>query len=113
MYLDIEPNTNLPEGGMATFKESGPGREITAVKLWRDGAWQWCAVTGLGPTGAVPARLTPIEESGDGPACLITGGAHGVRLAVLTGAAVAWSCDNAQQWSEPFLICRPEVETRA
>ena len=112
MYLDIEPNANLPEGAMATFKETGPGGTIQAIRLWRAGVWEWCAVTGLSPSGLVPARLTPIEESGDGPARLITGGDFGLRLALLpTVGSVNWDVDNATQWSEPFLICRPEVET--
>jgi hypothetical protein len=113
MYLDIEPNDNLPEGGMATFKETGPGRDIQSVRLWRAGAWQWCAVTGWSASGAVPARFTPIEESGDGPARLITGGEHGVRLAALPASGqVRWDLADPLQWSEAFLICRPETETR-
>lgn len=113
MYLDIEPNANLPEGGMATFKESGPGRAIQAVRLWRNEVWQWCAVTGWSAHGAVPARFTPIEESGDGPARLITGGEQGMRLAVLPASgSVSWDLADASQWAEAFLICRPETETK-
>jgi len=112
MYLDIEPNANLPEGGMATFKETGPGQTIQAVRLWRNESWQWCAVTGWSATGAVPARYTPIEESGDGPARLVTGGDQGMRLAVLpTSGSVNWDLADANQWAEAFLICRPETET--
>jgi len=113
MYLDIPPNDNLPDGGMATFKETGPGRPIAAVRLWRDGAWSWCAVTGWSASGPVEARLTPIEESGDGPACLVTGGEHGLRLGLLPASGSGtWNLADSSQWAEPFLICRPEVETR-
>lgn len=114
MYLDIPANPNCPEGAMATFRDAGPGRALHAIRLWLDGAWSWCAVAGWDETGPVAAVLTPIEESGDGPACLVTGGPLGLRLTRLAGPdapAPAWDLADARQWGEPFLICRPEVET--
>ncbi len=113
MYLDIPANDNLEEPAMATFKETGPGREVHAIKLLLDGAWQWCAITGWsdGPTAA---WFTPIEESGDGPARLAHGGEHGLRLARISAPAEAsglrWSTDDRGQWGEPFLICTPDTE---
>ena len=113
MYLDIPANDNCPEPCMATFKETGPAAGLGAVRLWRDGTWQWCAVTGWDETGPVPARISAIEESGDGPARLIHGGPLGLRLAPLPppDAAVAWDLADPAQWGEPFLIVRPETET--
>lgn len=109
MYLDLPACDNLPEPTMATFKETGPAVVLQAIKLWRDQTWQWCAVTGWSETGPVLAMIQPIEESGDGPARLIHGGEHGLRLALLpTSGAVRWSVDNAEQWGEPFLIVRPD-----
>jgi hypothetical protein len=119
MYIDIPANDNLDEPAMATFKETGPARAVRAVRLWREGGWQWCAVTGWGEQGPVPALLTPIEESGDGPARLVTGGDHGLRLAPLADLAapapatvptVAWDLARREQWGEPFLLCTPEIE---
>jgi len=113
MYLDLDANDNLPAPAMATFKETAPGRRIAAVRLLLDGAWRWCAITGW-DAGAVPAWSTPIEESGDGPARLLHGGAQGLRLAALAGpehaAAVRWDVQDPSQWGEPFLIVRPEAE---
>ena len=113
MYIDIEPNPNVPEGAMATFLETGPGRLIRAVRLHLEGEWVWCAVVAWGGT-PVPAQFTPIEESGDGPARLVSGATHGIRLARIADAeqakAVVWSEDDADQWGEPFLICTPETE---
>ena len=109
MYIDIPANDNLAEPAMATFKETGASRRVRGVKLHIDGAWRWCAVTGWGEDGAEPALASPIEESGDGPAILVHGGAHGLRLAPLADR-VAWSVDDAAQWGEAFLLCRPETE---
>jgi hypothetical protein len=113
MYLDIDANDNLPAAAIATFKETAAGRRIAAVRLLRDGAWSWCAVTGW-DDGAVAAWFTPIEESGDGPARLLHGGAHGLRLAAVAApglaSAVRWDVHDPAQWGEPFLIVRPEAE---
>jgi hypothetical protein len=113
MYLDLDANDNLPAPAMATFKETAPGRRIAAVRLERDGAWAWCAITGW-DAGAVPAWSTPIEESGDGPARLLHGGGQGLRLAAIAAPAAAatvrWDVHDPAQWGEPFLIIRPEAE---
>jgi hypothetical protein len=118
MYIDIMPNDNLDEAVMATFRETGPGRAISAIRLSLDGTWTWCAVVSWHQEeGPRPARLTPIEESGDGPALLVSGGDCGLRLARLedpdSAPAVAWDLDAADQWSEGFLICRPQTDYRS
>ncbi len=114
MYIDIPPNDNT-EPTMATFKEVGPATRISAVKLCLDGTWSWCAITGWGEDGPAPAIITPIEESGDGPARLLTGGDYGVRLQRIAkpteAGAVRWDLEAKDQWGEPFLLNTPEVET--
>lgn len=113
MYIDIEPNDNLAEACMATFNVTGPGRSVTAIHLDVDDVWVWCAVTGWEDGAPVPAVLTPIEESGDGPALLVSGGNQGLRLARLAGpddlTVVPWDLDDAGQWAEGFLIVVPET----
>ncbi len=113
MYLDIPANDNVSEPAMATFKETGPSRSIRAVRLWRDDAWHWCAITGWDEDAAVPAQVAPIEESGDGPALLLHGGSHGLRLATIAEpgdlAGVRWDLADARQWGEPFLLCTPDT----
>jgi hypothetical protein len=115
MYLDIDPNDNLPEPCMATFSETGPPRVVRAVRLLRDVGWRWCAITAWHDDAAQPAHLSPIEESGDGPALLLHGGNHGLRLAEIAGpeavATVQWDTTDPGQWGEPFLIIRPGSET--
>lgn len=119
MYIDIPANDNLDQPAMASFKETGPAHAVTAVRLWRDDAFHWCAITGWSDDGPVPAFISPIEESGDGPARLLHGGECGLRLALLSpttaamGAsttAVCWSLTDATQWAEPFLLCRPDLD---
>jgi hypothetical protein len=115
MYIDIDPNANLDEACMATFKETGASAPVRAVRLLRDAGWEWCAITGWSAGAPAPALLTPIEESGDGPALLLHGGNHGLRLAPISvpaaAGAVRWDVTDASQWSEPFLLCRPGTET--
>ena len=110
MYLDIPASTNLDEPTVATFKAEGPARTLRELRLWRDGRWMWCAITGWDATGPVPAYIQAIEESGDGPALLVHGGPLGLRLGA--GTVTGWSTDDAAQWGEPFLIVTPEAEWR-
>jgi len=114
MYIDIDANDNLAEPCMATFKETGVARAVRAVRLWRDGIWQWCAITGWQDERPTAAALSAIEESGDGPALLLHGGNQGLRLAVITAAEqaamVRWDVTDREQWPEPFLIIRPGTE---
>jgi len=113
MYIDIEANANLDEDCMATFNATGPARPLRAIHLDVDDTWTWCAVTGWEDGHPVPAQLTPIEESGDGPALLVSGGNQGLRLARLAGPdadmSAGWNTADAQQWAEGFLIVVPDT----
>ena len=66
MYIDIDPNDNLDEACMATFKETGASAPLHAAKLWRDGIWQWCAITGWADDVPAPALVTLTGELGAG-----------------------------------------------
>lgn len=114
MLLDLCENPNLGEAVMATFNVRAPARQLVAAKLWRDGIPRWCAVAACGREGFTVASISPIEESGDGPALLIHGGEWGLRLAELPAEAdaPAWDLSDASQWAEPFLICRPDLDWR-
>ncbi|MFW5846370.1 MAG: hypothetical protein ACOCXJ_09105 [Planctomycetota bacterium] len=111
MYIDIEPNDNLDEPVMATFATTDGGRPVSRLRLKLDGEWTWCAVTGW-DAGPAPATLYRMEESGDGEALLVVGSAQGLRLQILDDAQAQqrnWDLDDDQQWSEGFLICRPDL----
>jgi len=110
MYLDIPASANLDEPVMATFKADGPAQPVRELRLWRDGLWTWCSVTGWDESGPVPASIQLIEESGDGPARLVHGGPLGLRLGA--GVVTQWSTDDATQWGEPYLIVTPDAQWR-
>ena len=113
MYIDILPNDNLDQAVMATFKETGDPKSVQRIRLHLKGTWQWCAITGWEDDEPATAVVTPIEESGDGPALLVTGGAQGLRVALLSdqgGQIPEWDVDNEDQWGEGFLICRPDLQ---
>lgn len=115
MYIDIEENDNLDEPVMATFAATGPATRLRTIRLWNGQAWRWCAICACGPTGIEAAWIQPIEESGDGPALLVTGGPWGLRLAEIDGpeaSAPLWDYNHADQWGEGFLICRPDLHYR-
>ena len=115
MYIDILPNDNVAEPTMATFKEIGARRAVRAIRLHLDDGVSWCAITGWSESGPVDALFTPIEESGDGPGRLVSGGDQGLRLARIAdparAATVRWDLADGAQWGEPFLLCLPETET--
>lgn len=111
MYLDIPANPNLDEPTMATFKEDGAAVPVHMLRLWRDGSWRWCAVTGMSENGPVNAYIQPIEESGDGPAQLVHGGTWGLRLRE-GEAPEHWDVSDPTQWGEAFLLITPEAEWR-
>jgi len=121
MYIDIDPGVIGEEPIIGTFKETGPGTVIRQVRLEFDGQWEWCEVIGWSDVGPQDAWLTPIEESGDGPALLLHGGNQGVRLRkrdggavaappTVTGGASGGEPDAEGWWSEGFLILRPEIQ---
>lgn len=114
MYIDILPNDNLPEAVMATFKETARSTEIIAIKLHLADGPQWCAITGWCDTGPTEALFTPIEESGDGPGRLVSGGNCGLRLQRISGPEkaynVSWNLLDPAQWPEPFLLCLPDTD---
>src|SRR5690606_26126678 len=99
-----------------TFNATGADRPVTAIHLDVDDVWVWCAVTGWNDGAPMPAVLTPIEESGDGPALLVSGGNQGLRLARLAGpddpTTVRWDLHDPGQWAEGFLIVVPETRYR-
>jgi hypothetical protein len=114
MYIDIEPGIIGDEPIIGTFKETGKGTQVSQVRLHLSDGWHWCEVIGWSEQGVQAAIMTPIEESGDGPALLLHGGAHGLRLRRCAGKAGDASANAAGQewWSEGFLILRPEAERR-
>ncbi|MCS6971105.1 MAG: hypothetical protein RMM29_07490 [Planctomycetota bacterium] len=110
MLLDIPASDNLAEPVMASFRTIGCPQRVQEIRLWRDGEWRWYAVTGWSESGPVPAWIQPIEESGDGTACLVYGGPLGLRLA--PAPVARWRLDDPAQWGEGFLLVTPDCAWR-
>ncbi len=116
MYIDIGDNDLGLEPTIATFKETGPSRPVAAVVMSLAGRPTWCAITGW-DAGPVPAYITPIEESGDGPDLLVHGGAQGLRWCPLPSEPqgdprLDWSDDRLPFQVDAFLILTPETRWR-
>jgi hypothetical protein len=104
MYLMIEDNPNC-EGDERRFAASGSSREVAEVLLDRpDGTTGWCEVVAIDKSHTFfPATARPVEDSAAGVACLVTGGAWGLRLRP-AGATGLWAVDDPTQWGAPFLV---------
>jgi hypothetical protein len=116
LLIDCDATGNLDEPCQAVFNPSGEARPLRLARLWRGGAWRWCALAAWSAAGPSQAWMTPIEESGDGPALLLHGGEEGLRLQELDGPDASirpWSLDDRAQWGEAFLIVTPETAWRA
>lgn len=117
MLLEIDDAPECVPPTMATFRTTGPGWVVRAIRVGLTGAARWYAVIGW-EQGPVPAQLTPIEESGDGPARLLHGGRGGIRLralaedGVLPATPLDWG-DGCQDLAEPFLVVTPQAEWRS
>ena len=84
MIVEVESNDNCPSGCFARFKEAGPARLVSQVRLYdRNPAGEWHWVTGWGDDQshpACPAYAQLVEDSGSGLAYLVYGGLYGLRF---------------------------------
>ena len=105
MYLLIEENPNsIPEERM--FSAHGDTKTVRRVQITPPGESnpEWCDVTGVDENGAfIPARVVRVDDSADGIAWLVHGGAWGLRLK-RNAVKDAWELTNKNQWGVPFLV---------
>lgn len=104
MYLIVEDNPNS-NGDERVFATSGPKKIVDRVQLDRkDLGSIWCDVIGIEENGApIDAIAQQVEDSSDGIAWLIAGGAWGLRLKK-SDASTAWDLKDTSQWGLPFLV---------
>lgn len=102
MYLIIEENPNCPPEERV-FAASGPQRKVKRVEVTPPSQMNavWCDVAAVDENGAfdVPTAQR-VEDSADGTAWLVSGGAWGLRLKI----SGAWSMSADDQWGVPFLV---------
>lgn len=103
---EIEENPNCLPSDMMRFREAGPVRKVSQVRLYHeDPAGKLYSVTGWtdgteSPISAAFAR--PVEDSGSGTAYLLYGGNCGLRFKPTADAP--WHLDDPSQWGEPYLL---------
>lgn len=107
MFLEVEHNPNFDGSYFLRFKEVGPARRVTHVKIYdRVSQGEWCEVTAWcddSKTPLRPAYAQPVEDSGAGKSFLVFGGNWGIRLKPETTPGM-WDLYNPQQWGEGYLL---------
>ena len=115
MIVEVESNDNSEAGIFARFKEAGPARLITQVRLYeRNPAGEWYWVTGWSDNETIPAcpaYAQLVEDSGAGLAHLVYGGPYGVRLKPVR-CDEPWSLASPNQWGEPYLSLSSDRDLR-
>lgn len=104
---EIEENPNCRPADMMRFREIGPAKRATQVRLYHENPnGRWYAVTGwTGRTEAPTAEafIQPVEDSGSGVAYLLfSAGNCGLRFKFRPENP--WSLTDSNQWGEPFLL---------
>jgi len=86
------------------FRELEPRRSIKQIKIFDDSGERLCEVTGLEEEGKpCPAYAQKVEDSGDGIAYCIYGGAWGLRFKPAASAA-HWDLKDPEQWGEAYKV---------
>jgi hypothetical protein len=115
MIVEVESNENCQASFFARFKEAGPARPVTQVRLYdRNPAGEWYWVTGWSDdpqTPACPAYAQRVEDSGSGVAHLVYGGIYGLRLKP-ADAEEPWSLESAVQFGETHLSLSSDGDVR-
>ena len=103
LFIDENPNCGMEE---RVFASRGSARLVTHVlmddpKLKKEG---WCAVVGVNEDGSfAPAQAQQVDDSSDGTAWLIYGGAWGLRFKNENNSS-GWDINDSNQWGRPFLV---------
>jgi hypothetical protein len=101
--IEVEENPNCDAITMV-FREMGPQHELERIKIYQETEEKMCRVTGLDHEGKpCPAYARQVEDSGDGTAFLIYGGAWGVRFCPVDSAG-DWDVNNPDQWGEAYKV---------
>lgn len=103
LMIDVEPNPNC-EAITMVFREIEPPRRIMKLKVYDDRGERWCRVTGLDSDGrSSPAYAQKVEDSGEGVAYLIYGGAWGLRFKP-DDSRESWDLEDPDAWGEAYKV---------
>ena len=105
MYLIVEDNPNCA-ADERVFAETGEKKSVSYVQLEKPNGngVVWCNVVAVDEGGGfAPAAAARVNDSSDGTAWLIFGGAWGLRFRE-ENSKEAWSLTNASQWGRAFLL---------
>lgn len=115
MYVDVEANPNCAQSVFARFRELGPARPVSQVRVAdRVPTGEWCRVIGRQEDPSVvwrPAMAQPVEDSGAGRVYLVFGGNGGIRLKPLD-VIEDWTLDSPGQWGEAYLLLADRRDIR-
>jgi hypothetical protein len=115
MIVEVESNENCEASFFARFKEAGPARPVSQVRLFeRNPAGEWYWATGWSDNQdaqACPAYAQLVEDSGSGLAHLVFGEIYGLRFKPTT-LDEPWSLESPHQWGETHLLLAGERDLR-
>jgi len=115
MIVEVESNDNCEASFFGRFKEAGPARPVSQVRLYdRSPAGEWYWVTGWSDSAEsplCPAYAQKVEDSGAGFAYLIVGGIYGLRFKPLI-IDEPWSLTSPHQWGEAYLSLAGDRDLR-
>jgi hypothetical protein len=115
VILEVESNDNCETSVFARFKEAGPARLVSQVRLYdRNPAGKWYWITGWSDDQdhpPCPAYAQVVEDSGSGLAHLVYGGLYGLRFKPVD-AEEPWSLKSSAQWGEAYLSLASDRDLR-
>jgi hypothetical protein len=115
VILEVESNENCEMSVFARFKEAGPARLVSQVRLYdRNPAGEWYWVTGWSDDAndpPCPAYAQLVEDSGSGLAHLVYGGLYGLRFKPVD-VEEPWNLTSSAQWGEAYLSLASDRDLR-
>lgn len=106
ILIEVPANPNCSGCEQTAFNETDtetrPVREIVVSTASGDAVCEAVAVNSDGRF--TPALARKIDDSGEGPACLVFGGDWGIRFRRVSDAGRPWSLADRSQWGEPFKV---------
>jgi hypothetical protein len=96
VLIQIEENPNCAAWDGQVFQPRTSPREVSHVRVQRNGNPVWCEITGVEEGEQdCPAMACLVDDSGDGACFLVFGGSWGLRLK---------DESKGEAWGEPYML---------